>query len=72
MPANKPKTLDHREEEESITLEQAERMKQAWRDEDERAIRAGEKTAAEVNRANSWAHLSGDPIDYASSTSEWW
>jgi len=72
MPADKPKTLDPQKQEASLTLEEAERMKQAWRDEDERAIRAGEKTAAEVNRANSWTHLSGDPIDYAASTSEWW
>lgn len=72
MPADKTKTLDPQEQEESITLEEAERMKQARRDEDERAIRTGKKTAAEVNQSNSWAHLSGDPIDYAASTSEWW
>ncbi len=60
--------------EESITLEEAERMKQAWRDEDERALRSGEKTAAEINRANSWAlaNLSDERVNYAASTSEWW
>lgn len=58
--------------EESLALEEAERMKQAWRDEDERALKAGEKTAAEINRANSWVALSGERIDYAASTSEWW
>jgi hypothetical protein len=58
--------------EESLTLEEAERMKQAWRDEDERAIRSGEKTADEINRANSWVRLSGERIDYSASTSEWW
>ena len=60
--------------EESITLEEAERMKQAWRDEDERALRSGEKTAAEINRANSWAlaNLSGERVNYATSTSDWW
>lgn len=67
MPADKTKSLDPQEQEENITLEEAERMKQAWRDEDERAIRTGEKTAAEVNQSNSWAQLSGDPIDYAAS-----
>lgn len=60
--------------EEDLTLEEAERMKQAWRDEDERALRSGEKTAAEINRANSWAlpNLSGERVNYAASTSDWW
>lgn len=72
MATDKPSASDRKAQEESITLEEAERMKQAWRDEDERAVRSGEKTAEEVNRANSWAHLSGERIDYAASTSDWW
>lgn len=45
-------------------IEERRREKQASRDEDERAIAAGEKTRAEVRRENSFFGFLGVTVDY--------